>query len=210
MKGYIFDLDGTLLDSMHIWDVLSIHYLESLKITPQEKLVEQLKALSLYEAAIFIQKEYHLNQSVSQIQDGFYQQLEKEYQTVTLKEGALSFLEKCYQQNIPMCLLTANHSHITHKVLKRLNIYHYFNSIISCDNIQYTKQDIRSYQYASKSLNLPISKCIVVEDALHAIKTAKKSGAFVKAIYDKANHTDWQEIMKIADQTYQSFNHMEV
>lgn len=210
MKGYIFDLDGTLLDSMAIWDVLSIHYLQEQNIEPQVDLIEQLKPLSLQEAAIFIKEQYHLNQSLLQIEEGFHKQLAKEYQTVTLKEGVLSFLEKCYQKHIPMCLLTANHSQLTHHILQQFNIKHYFQSIITSDDIPYTKQDIRSYQYASHTIHVPIQQCIVVEDALHAIITAKKSGAYVKAIYDQANEKDWLNIVSIADKTYQTFQEMEV
>ena len=210
MKGYIFDLDGTLLDSMDIWNVLSIHYLESFNIKASTDLIQQLKTLSLQEAAIYIKEHYHLSQSLTEIQEGFHQQLEKEYETVNLKEGVEFFLQKCAQQNVQMCVLTANHFDLTQKVLKTLHIDHYFQTILSCEDIQYTKQDIRSYQYAANTLNLPISKCIVVEDALHAIATAKKAGFYVKAIYDKANHKDWQKIISIADESYQSFQNMEV
>lgn len=210
MKGYIFDLDGTLLDSMHIWDVLSIHYLEHLHIQPQKDLLQSLKPLSLHEAAIYLKDTYHLSESLTDIQKGFMTQLEKEYQSVTLKEGVIAFLEKCLQQNISMCILTANHRDITENVLKQFHMRHYFQSVISCEDIQYTKQDQRSYQYAAQTLNLPIDKCIVVEDALHAIVTAKKAGFYVKAIYDKANDSDWNQIVLTADQTYQSFQNMEV
>lgn len=210
MKGYIFDLDGTLLDSMAIWNVLSIHFLERFNKVPQENLIEQLKSLSLQDAAMLLKEQYHLNQSISQIQEEFYQQLEKEYKTVKLKEGVLLFLEKCFQQNIPMCLLTANHSQLTHSILHQLNIKDYFQSIITSDDSLYTKRDVTIYQWAAETINLSIEQCIVVEDALHAIKTAKKSGAYVKAIYDQENEKDWQEICQIADVHYQSFLEMEV
>lgn len=210
MKGYIFDLDGTLLDSMAIWNVLSIHFLERFNKVPQENLIEQLKSLSLQEAAMLLKEQYHLNQSISQIQEEFYQQLEKEYKTVTLKEGVLLFLKKCFQQNIPMYLLTANHSQLTHSILQQLNIKDYFQSIITSDDSLYTKRDVTIYQWAAETINLSIEQCIVVEDALHAIKTAKKSGAYVKAIYDQENEKDWQEICQIADVHYRSFLEMEV
>lgn len=210
MKGYIFDLDGTLLDSMDIWNVLSIHYLESFHIKANVDLIQQLKSLSLQEAAIYIKEHYHLSQSLVEIQEGFHRQLEKEYESVTLKDGVELFLQKCAKQNIQMCVLTANHLDLTQKVLKKLHINHYFQAIISCEDIHYTKQDIRSYQYAADILKLPISKCVVVEDTLHAMTTAKKAGFYVKAIYDKANHNDWEEIKNIADKSYQSFQNMEV
>lgn len=209
MKGIIFDMDGTLLDSMGVWDVLSIHYLEGLGKVPENDLVERLKPYSLKNAGKYLIDHYDLQMSEEEIQKAFAQQLLKEYETVTYKEGVVKFLETCKKKQFKLAVLTANHLDLTVHTLKQLGIDIYFDEIISCETIDLSKQEVESYQYALKQLGCLPEECIVIEDAYHALKTAKQAGCHVWAMYDPSNECDWPNIIEIADNAFTSYQKME-
>ena len=95
MKAAIFDMDGTLTDSMPLWKNIGVKYLESLGITPKEDLFSALKTLSLEESAAYFQKEYGINKTVQEILDGANGLLRHAYEhTVPLKPGVTELLEK--------------------------------------------------------------------------------------------------------------------
>ncbi|UTY40632.1 HAD family phosphatase [Allocoprobacillus halotolerans] len=208
MKTYIIDLDGTLVDSMHIWEVLAIHYLQSLNKDIKPNLIEDLKTMSLTQAAIYLQKEYGIEKTIKDIQKDFIKQLWKEYEDVSLKAGVIEFLEKCYQEHQDVIIFTANDSLLTQHLCQRLHIDQFIKHIISCQDIGYDKTDSQSYQKVIEKYHL--EDCIVIEDAYHALKSAKTAKLKTWAIYDKANQKEWKQICQIANQYFMTFYEMEV
>lgn len=208
-KGYIFDLDGTLLDSLEAWKDVGNTYLKSIGINGDPNLDSIMENMSLNEGAMYIKEHFSLKQSIEEIiQDVCYIVEERYAHDIMLNDGVKDFLEQCYQKGYQMCVLTASSSRLAKKALQRLEVLHYFQDVYSCQTIGLSKQNPQCYLETMKRFQTQVEQCIVVEDALYAIQTAKAAGLYVKAIQNKENQKDWQQICQLCDETYVSFKEM--
>ena len=107
-KCAIFDFDGTLFDSMYIWDSVGEIYLRSLGKEPKQSMREDVRALSLYQSACYFKQEYDLSLSAEEIMTGINQTIEHFYvHEVLPKPGVADFLNQMQKAGIPMCIATA-------------------------------------------------------------------------------------------------------
>ena len=186
IKGAIFDFDGTLVDSMFIWDTFGEDYLRSLDIEPRENLAEAFKTFTLEQAAEYYREHYGVALSVNEIVDGVNEMVAKLYRTkVTLKDGVREFLEALKSQGVKMCVATVTDRPIVEDVLNRLGIRDFFTEIFTCAEVGYNKETPHIYRVALEALGTKKDETVVFEDALHALMTAKNDGFLVAAVYDK-------------------------
>ena len=205
IKGYIVDMDGTILDSMFIWDNIVAMLLQKKGITIDNKLKNTLAPLSIDDALKYIKEKYQLSDTIFELQNKLSKILEYEYlNKAMLKPGAKDFIKNCAAAKKKLCLLTANGRDLTIKILEINNLLHYFDTIITCDDTKLTKQDSTIYQFAAQSLDLSVNECIVIEDALHAIYSAKKAGFIVWAVADNSNIHDWHKIKEISNASFKN------
>ena len=195
IKGAIFDLDGTILDSMFIWDTIAEDYLRSLGKETKENLAEVFKTFTLEQAAEYYRKHYGVNLSIQEIIEGINNMVAEIYRTkVVLKPGVSDFLKRLERSGVKMCIATVTDRHIAEDILNRLNIRDYFSEIFTCAEVGYNKETPDIYREALKHLGTEKNETVVFEDALHALKTAKTDGFKVAAVYD--SHESRQEEMK--------------
>ncbi len=195
IKGAIFDLDGTLVDSMFIWDTIGEDYLKSLGIEPKENLAKIFKTFTLEQAAEYYRKYYGIKLSVKEIVDGINNMVAEIYRTkVVLKPRISDFLKRLQGLGVKMCVATVTDRPVVEDVLKRLKIYECFSEIFTCSEVGYNKETPEIYRKALKHLGTEKSETAVFEDALYALKTAKTDGFKVAAVYD--SHESRQEEMK--------------
>lgn len=199
LKGVIFDFDGTLFDSMFVWDAVGETYLRSLGKEPEEGLRKALKNMSLQQSAAYLQEHYQLKLSVEEICAGINRTVESFYfHTVQPKPGILEMLEEMKQRNINMCIATATDRYQVNAALARCHMDHYFSGIFTCTEAGKGKDDPAIFRTAMASLHTERSNTIVFEDAHYAIRTAKEDGFMVAAVYD-AHEEKQQEIRQMAD-----------
>ena len=199
VKGAIFDLDGTLLDSMFIWETFGEDYLKTLGIEPKERLSETFKAFTLLQAAEYYRKAYGIELSTCEIINGINAMVSEIYRTrVTLKSGAEEFLKRLYENGVKMCIATATDKRVAEEILKRLKVYKYFSEIFTCDEVGEGKESPEIYRRALEKLGTAKNETIVFEDALHAIITAKADGFRVAAVFD-AYEKGQDKVKEIAD-----------
>ena len=185
IKGAIFDFDGTLVDSMFIWDHIGEEYLRTLGIEPRENLAETFQAFTLEQSAEYYREHYGVTLSVKEIVDGVNRTVAEIYRTkVALKPGVREFLEKLHSEGVNMCIATVTDRSITEDVLDRLGILGYFSAIFTCAEVGHSKESPRIYQKALAHLGTKKEETVVFEDVLHALMTAKKDGFPVAAVYD--------------------------
>lgn len=206
IKGAIFDFDGTLFDSMFIWDTIGEDYLKYKGIKPKKGLNELFKNMTLLEASQYYQNEYKLNKTSEEIMDEI-NNLIKDYYAykINLKDGTLELLEEFQQMGIKMAIATATDRHLIEIALKKKNILTYFEEIFTCTEIGFGKTKPYIYEKALKILGTPKKETLVFEDALHAIKTAKIAGFKVVGVYDLSFKLEQNEIKALSDIYLKSF-----
>ena len=211
MKGAIFDLDGTLIDSMWFWEKLVDDYLLSVGIEPPEDLRDVLKELSLLEGCFYMKDRFNMAKTPEEINAEIEELLESYYaDKFLLKPYVLETLEDFKSRKIKMCLATATEDKLVSKVFNRLRIGEYFDFIQTSNNTGIGKKDTRFFQLAIDRLSLNPEDIWVFEDALHCIVAAKKTGLNVVAIADNSALKDFDEIKKYADICIDDFSQLDI
>ena len=211
-EGAIFDLDGTLLDSMPIWRNLGKEYLRSKGIskTP-ENLNEILKPMSLMQSAQYFKAEFNINESQEEIIVGINALINRQYcKEVPLKPFVKPFLQKLQSAGVKMCVATALDKFLSIAALERLGIDHYFSSILTCTELGLGKDNPEFFIKAQESLGTPVDKTIIFEDSLHAVMNAKRAGLFVVGVYDESANEDIDKIKNYSDLYLYSFDEWEM
>lgn len=209
IKCALFDFDGTLFDSMFIWDSVGEIYLHSLGKEPKPSMREDVRALSLYQSACYFQKEYGLSLSVEQIMTGINQIIEHFYvHEVLPKPGVVDFLERMKKCKVRMCIVTASDRYQIEAALNRCGMEDYFEAIFTCSEMGHGKDEPIIFQKAMEYFNADRSNTIVFEDAIHAIRTAKADGFSVVAVFDNSEKRQ-SEIRNLSDCYISDYEHTE-
>ena len=195
LKGAIFDFDGTLVDSMFIWDTIGEDYLRTLGKEPHEDLKETFMTLTLEEAAEYYRTHYGVTLSVKEIVDGVNTMVEGIYRTrVALKQGVADFLAQLKDNGTRMCIATVTDRYLVEETLDRLGILQYFSEIFTCAEVGYGKDKPIIYRKALEHLGTTKNETYVFEDSLFALKTAKADGFTTVGVYDR--HENRQDNLK--------------
>ena len=209
IKCAIFDFDGTLFDSMFIWDSVGEIYLRSLGKEPKPSMREDVRALSLYQSACYFQREYDLSLSAEQIITGINQTIEHFYiHEVLPKPGVVDFLERMKKAEIQMCIATASDRYQIEAALSRCGMEHYFDAIFTCSEVGHGKDEPVIFQKAMEHFGADRSSTVVFEDAIHAVQTAKKDGFSVVAVFDSSEKRQ-TAIRDLSDCYIADFKHTE-
>lgn len=192
--AFIFDLDGTLLDSMDIWASAGSNYLLSRGITPEKGLDEKFKTLTLQEVASYYRNVYQISESINTLVASINHFIEDQYRrNAPLKEGVLGFLEA--NRGEKMCIATATDRHLVEMSLELHGISEYFSKILTCTEVGVGKTKPDIYEAALTHLGTRKENTIVFEDALHGVISAKSVGFPVVAVADKSNYSVKEEIL---------------
>ncbi len=209
IKGIIFDFDGTLFDSMGIWETAGANYLASLGIQPEENLHKKLKVMTLLQSAEYLKDKYAIPLSIEEIVAGENKTVEDFYFFHALpKEHVINFLSSLKEKGVKMCIATASVQYQVEVALKRCGMLKYFDAIFTCSAVGCGKDVPYIYEHARKFMELEKSETAVFEDAYYAAKTAKDAGYFVVGIYDKYEK-QIENLKNIADVYINSFSETE-
>lgn len=184
IAGAIFDLDGTLLDTMGMWSQVITDYLHTQGKAPKAGLLDDISAMSLLQAAAYCRKEYSLPYTDEEIVDAVLQRVRHFYLCEAKPmPNVKPFLAQLSSLGVRMCVATASdHTLIAH-ALKRCDMAHYFSQILDCIEAGHGKDAPDIYRQSLAHLGTPKEKTIVFEDATHAIETAKADGFLVASVY---------------------------
>lgn len=200
IKGAIFDVDGTLLDSMSIWEDAGGRYLKSIGIEAEPGLGQRMFQMSLEESAAYIKERYHMEESAAEIVAGVLREVGEYYlYEAPLKPGAKDFLCELHEKKVPMVVATSNERKQIENAFERLGILSYFKHIFTCSEVAAGKTQPVIYQKAAEYLGTLPEETYVFEDVLHAIKTASKAGFKTVGVYDRFSEGDQEEIRNTVD-----------
>lgn len=186
LKGAIFDFDGTLVDSMFIWETFGEDYLRSLGKEPEENLRKTFATFTLEQAAEYYRQHYGVTLSVEEIISNVNEVVLQSYRTkVKLKSGVADLLGKLKNQGVNMCVATVTDRFIVEEVLQRLGVRKYFSEIFTCSEVGCSKESPQIYNTALEHLKTDKKETIVFEDSFYALTTAKNDGFIVAGVFDK-------------------------
>ncbi len=199
IKGAIFDMDGTLLDSMPMWRGVGVQYLKNRGCDPAEDVHEKLRNFSMEEALKFFRDEFNIEDSDEVISNGINELLATGYATAKLKEGILELLELLKAAGVKMCVATVTPRALAEIGLKSAGISEYFSKVLTCGEVGYSKATAHIFEAALEELGTTKEDTIIFEDALYAIETAKGANFRVVGIYEATSLDEQEHIEKLAD-----------
>jgi HAD superfamily hydrolase (TIGR01509 family) len=200
MKAYIFDLDGTLLDSMNVWEQIDVDFLEKRDIAIPDDYIKTVLSMSFQEAAAYTIKRFALPDSVNDLMREWNDMAVYSYgHTVQMKPQAKEYITSLREHGEKLAVATSLPMELYTPALKHHGIYDLFHVICSTDEIGYGKASPDIYLLTASRIGVSACDCVVFEDILVAIKSATSVGMTVYGVYDKSSESDWQQIIKIAD-----------
>lgn len=204
IRGVIFDFDGTLFDSMSIWENIAEDYLKKFNIL-EKNIDEKFETMSLQQAANYMKLNYNISKKSDEIISDINMMIEDYYfYHIMPKDNVKNFLSFLYNKGIRMCIVTATEYYQVESALIRCDMLKYFDKIFTCKEIGYSKDKPYIYEYACEYMNIPKMEIAVFEDALYAANTAKMSGFFVIGVYDKYEKQS-QKLREITDNYIYNF-----
>lgn len=208
-KGAVFDLDGTLLDSMHIWHDVDEEFFRRRNLEVTKEYVDVIKNMHLPAAAVYTKEKYNIKESVEEIVQEWLDLCTEAYlHKVDLKEGVYDFLKMLHDNGIKMSFATASERQVCEGTLKNHGIFDFFSAYAYVSEINIGKTEPDIYLLAAKRMGVAPENCIVFEDILEGISGAKKGNFTTCGVYDKSSAKDEYEIKKIADYYIKSFEEL--
>ncbi len=199
VNGIIFDVDGTLLDSMPFWKNVGNRFLDSVGVKPKEDTEERLRSMSLYDAAIYYKNECGVPMAEQEIIDRINRLMEEFYMNENaLKPGMADILKIFHEKGIKMCIATATDRYLIEAALKKNGIDGYFMKIFTCNEVGVGKEEPLIFDKAAKYMGTDKTDTVIFEDALYAVRTAKNAGYTVVAVEDSLSG-DPTPIIELAD-----------
>lgn len=203
---YIFDMDGTLIDSMPSYGGAVIKYLEMNKIPYPEDTLKTVTPLGYAGAARHFIEKLGCTATVEEICNDFRDLMIDDYkERIPAKEGVIEALKALKDQGHSLSVLTAS-PHVTlDPCLKRLGIFELFENVWSSEDFGMTKAEVAIYHEAAKRLGTTVDKCIFLDDNYNAVETAKKAGMIVYGVYDESSEAYTEDMIRISDKYIRSF-----
>lgn len=207
IKAAIFDLDGTLIDSMWVWGKIDENYFRCRNMDLPKNLKTQIEHLSFDETAAYFKSNFGILDTIEEIKNEWYDFAYVQYlNNVKLKPGVVEFLSLLKTMNIKIALATSNSKSLLEVVLKSNGIYHYFDSITLTDEVSRGKNFPDVYLLAAEKLGVKPAQCVVFEDILPAVKGAKLAGMKVVGVYDDSSKDQKEDIISNADMYILEYN----
>ena len=204
---YLFDFDGTLVDSMPTYISVMLRILDENGVKYENDIIKTITPLG-YKGTAEYYRELGVPLSVKEMMDTMNLYAEQAYRYhVTDKDGVRDTLI-ALKDKFSLNVLTASPHRLLDPCLKRLGLWELFDNVWSCDDFNTTKADPRIYQMVAERLGVKAENILFVDDNLDATKTAKSAGVTTCGIYDRSSHGFIDEMKKISDRYVMKFEEL--
>lgn len=198
IKAVIFDLDGTLADTMGIWDQIDIDFLAKRGISVPDDYMQEIAHLGAYKTALYTINRFNLTDTPEELIDEWTKMALDSYKNASLKKGAREYLSSLKEKGCKISIASATDILLIEAFLESNNIRHFIDYIITVDDIGRGKEFPDIYIKCAELMKTDISECLVYEDILVAVKGALSGGFKVIGMYDEYSKRDHDEIKMLA------------
>lgn len=208
-QGILFDLDGTLVDSMWMWRQIDIEYLSRFGIPLPEDLQKEIEGMSFSETACYFKQRFALPDEVETIKQDWNAMTAYKYgHEVFYKAGAEEFLRLCRKKSLKLGVATSNSRELADIAARALSLHDYMDCILTACEVNRGKPAPDVYLEAARRLGVPPDKCLVFEDIPAGIQAGKAAGMQVCAVEDAYSKNIREEKMAMADYYIESFTEL--
>lgn len=209
MLGAIFDMDGTILDSIGVWDKIDCDYLSARGIEVPKDYAREVSSMTSAECAEYSIKRFALTDSAEDLINEWEERALYEYaHNLKLKKGAGEYIARLKEKGVKVALATSSSRRLYEAALMRCGIYSLFDAFVTTDDTSSGKGEPEVYLTAAEKMGVDIKDCVIFEDVPCAVEGAKKSGAFVCAVYDARWAKDEALLRKTADMYIKDFEEL--
>lgn len=201
-KAFIFDLDGTLIDSMPMLERLDRIIFEGLNIPFTEEAANIVRYIPFSETAKYISESFDVSLTAAEVEKLLVDTVIEKYKTVDLKAGVLPFIEKAKRLGIKMCIATATDTSIASPVAERLGLFDYMELLVSCAEVGSTKDKPDVFIEAARQLGAAPEESVVFEDGLPGARSAAAAGFTVVGVSDPTVPADDAERIRAVSAMY--------
>lgn len=219
ISAVIFDLDGTLVDSMWMWRNIDMEFLSARNLPFEEELQEKIEGMSFTETARYFKEYFHLTETVDELKEIWNEMAMEKYRwEVPLKEGAKEFLDYLKQKDIKMGIATSNSMELVQAVSDAQGLNRYISCVITACSVNKGKPAPDVYLEAAKQLDVKPEDCLVFEDIVKGMEAGRNAGMKVCGVEDaysrqqrekKRQSCDYyiRSFLEILDDTYEIMEH---
>ncbi|MCM1134200.1 MAG: HAD family phosphatase [Clostridium sp.] len=206
IDAVLFDLDGSLVDSMWIWRDIDIAYLAKFGILLPGDLQNNIDGMSFSETALYFKNRFQIPDSVEAIKEEWNRMAWDKYtHQVPLKRGAEEFIKYCHEKGIRLGIATSNSRELVENVIQVHGLSGYFDCIVTGCDVEKGKPSPDIYLEAAKRCKVSPQKCLVFEDIVAGILAGKAAGMKVCAVDDKHSRHQDEEKRRQADYYIKNF-----
>ena len=203
----IFDLDGTLIDSMWIWKAIDVDFLEKRGMELPDDLQKAIEGMSFTETAMYFKERFNLNDSLDEIKKEWNDLAYDYYKNkINLKEDVIKLLDIFKNQGKLIGIGTSNSRLLAELVIKHRGVNDYFDTLITSCDVDKGKPSPDVFLKVSESLNVKPEKCLVFEDTYAGVQAAVNANMDCFAIYDKIASESEEDIIKTATKYIRSYD----
>lgn len=206
-EAVIFDLDGTLVDSMWVWHEIDVKYLQQFGYEVPDDLHDAIEGMSFVEGAVFFKERFHIDKSIEEIVEDWNQMAFQMYvEEVPLKPGAFAFVKKLRENGMKTAIGTSNSTRLVETVLKVHGMQDDFDAIVTADEVPKGKPEPQIYLETAARIGVEPAKCLVFEDICNGILAGKRAGMEVCAVRDDFSDYQWDKKKELADYYIEHYN----